>query len=363
MEKKNEKIVCVHLLNDFSGSPLVFSQAVRALVKKGYEVDLYTSKHPGEGFLSGIEGVNYQLINYKWSKNKALTLMYLLISQLIIFLRLLKYTRQDVLIYINTVLPFGAALAGKATGKKVLYHLHETSIKPPVLKKFLFSVCDLTAKETLYVSQFLAESQELKRPQSRVIPNALSEEFEAKAHRHKPVFSKHFNVLMLGSLKIYKGIVDYVMLAKSLPDLNFELVINADQNAVDEFFKDYHIPQNLKIYPTQKNVHPFYEKAHLVLNLSHPDKWLETFGMTALEAMSYSLPVIVPPLGGIAELVEDDYNGYKVDVREAEHLRSLVKRIASDEALYYRLSQNALMSSNHYSMQAFENMLDSAIKE
>ena len=34
-------------------------------------------------------------------------------------------------------------------------------------------------------------------------------------------------------------------------------------------------------------------------------KIIETFGLTALEAMAFGLPVIVPTVGGIAEMVEE----------------------------------------------------------
>ena len=43
---------------------------------------------------------------------------------------------------------------------------------------------------------------------------------------------------------------------------------------------------------------------------------VETFGLTALEAMSAGLPVIVPTEGGIAEMVTDGDNGYKIDVQD-----------------------------------------------
>ena len=33
-------------------------------------------------------------------------------------------------VYINTLLPFGAALAAKLRGCKVVYHVHEVSVKP-----------------------------------------------------------------------------------------------------------------------------------------------------------------------------------------------------------------------------------------
>ena len=57
---------------------------------------------------------------------------------------------------------------------------------------------------------------------------------------------------------------------------------------------------------------------------------METFGLTALEAMTYGLPVIVPPAGGIAEITPDGKVGFHLDGRAtaavAEKLGALSRR-------------------------------------
>ena len=72
------KIVAIHLLNDYSGSPFVLRQSLEALVKQGYAVDLYTAGN--DGFLSNIAGVNTRAIFYKWNKIKLVTLFLFLFS-------------------------------------------------------------------------------------------------------------------------------------------------------------------------------------------------------------------------------------------------------------------------------------------
>ena len=56
----------------------------------------------------------------------------------------------------------------------------------------------------------------------------------------------------------------------------------------------------------------------MVVSLTNPKLVVETFGLTPLEAMSAGLPVIVPTQGGIAEMVKDGNNGYKIDVQELD---------------------------------------------
>lgn len=123
---------------------------------------------------------------------------------------------------------------------------------------------------------------------------------------------------MLGSLKQYKGATVFVRLAEALPDYRFELVLNENQENIDVYWHVNELPllENLTVYSRQQNVAPFYNRASIVLNLTDKHYAIETFGLTALEAMSAGLPVIVPTVGGIAEMVQDGENGYKIDVQD-----------------------------------------------
>jgi glycosyltransferase involved in cell wall biosynthesis len=335
-----KKIACLHLLNDFSGSPYVFSQAIRKLLKQGAEIDLFTSNSGSKGFLSDIDGVSYHTFFYKWSKNKLLTLIYYLFSQFLLFIHILFNSDKYAAIYINSVLPFGAALAAKIKNKKVIYHIHETSIKPILLKKLLFKVVNFTAKEVIYVSEYLKNQEPLSKPKSHVIYNSLSEDFMQKAdyNLNQPLKQDVFDVLMLCSLKAYKGVFEFIELAKKLSQLHFTLVLNASQADIDGFFSKTELPSNLSLFPAQANVHPFYARCSLVLNLSRPDGWIETFGMTVLEAMYYGKPVIVPPVGGVTELVKNDENGFLTDSRDCEQLSRQIKLLSKNARLYHQFA-------------------------
>lgn len=79
------KILCFHLLNDYSGSPKVLSQVIKGFVKSGNEIDLFCAENGEEGFLSNLDKVNYKPFYYKWSSVKLLTLFRLFYSQLLLF--------------------------------------------------------------------------------------------------------------------------------------------------------------------------------------------------------------------------------------------------------------------------------------
>ncbi len=346
-----KKIICAHLYNDFSGSPLVLSTVIKGFKNEGLNVEIITSTE-SQGFLSELD-VEYQNNGYKFWENKYLRLIMFLICQVKMFYQTFRYRNEDVVIYVNTLLPFGVAIAGKLMGKKVVYHMHETSLNPLILKNFLKWIASKTASEAIYVSEFLSKKEGLNNVSSNVIYNTLSDDFikTAKAFKKLKSTKNDFVILMLCSLKSYKGVNEYVALAKTLPDFTFDLVLNATESEIEVFFSGKELPQNLNLYPKQSNVHRFFQKADLVLNLSHPEQWVETFGMTLLEGMQYGLPTIAPPVGGPTEIVFPKVNGYLIDQRHQDELAQQIKKIATDKKLYHNLSRNAKEIVQQFTME------------
>jgi glycosyltransferase involved in cell wall biosynthesis len=341
MSKSRKHIVFVHLLNDYSGSPLVLSQVLHLPAVAGCDRTLYTSGRGNTGFLSGIEGVEYKYFWYKWASNPWLRLINYTISQLLLFFKMLQYWRKDTTIYVNTLLPFGAALAGRLMGKNVIYHVHETSMRPALLKKFLRGVARFTATKVIHVSKYLAATEAFSGISNEVVYNTLSPQFVAAAKQAADTEQHPFRVLMLCSLKRYKGVDEFVSLARRMPKISFELVLNATGAEIAAWPSLLLPPLNLTVHPAQRNVHPFYQRASLLINLSHPDEWVETFGMTVLEGMQYRLPAIVPPIGGIAELVDHGVNGYLADYRDLQNITSCINNLASNSTLYAKMSAAA----------------------
>lgn len=355
-------IVFVHLLNDRSGSPRVLSSAIAALAREGDGSRLFVGSD-GSGILdeADIETTRYW---YRRTPYRLLTLATYLASQLSLLVRLFR-TRdidRDAVIYVNTLLPFGAALYGWMTGRPVVYHLHEVSVSPAPLRWFLTAIARRTAQRLIYVSDFHRGCLPIPGVPSRAVHNALGENFlaraSASAYRHRR--DGRFNVLMLASLRDYKGVPELVALADRLagrPDLRFDLVVNDDEAAIRRYFGSTALPSNLTVHPCTDDPAAHYARASLVLNLSRPDQWVETFGLTLLEAMAFGVPVIAPPIGGPAELVRDGRDGFLIDSRECKALSAKVQELADDEAMCLRLSTSARSRASAFSPAAFEQAL------
>ncbi len=354
------KFIFVHLFNDRSGSPKVLSQVINAMSKTGRSVEVLTSSHVN-GFLDNTPGLKRRIF-YRRTENKLITLAFYMVSQAYLFFYCLRYCREDVVFYVNTMMPFGAALSAKIMGKPVIYHVHETSIRPRLLKVFLRFVIRITAGKVFFVSDYLKSVESFGQIPQHVIHNALVTPVSPVVRKLKD----EFNVLMVCSLKKYKGVLEFLKVAERFlgeRSLTFTLVLNASDGEIEEFFSGISASKNLKLISRQSDVGPFYEAASLVMSLSRPDEWVESFGLTIIEAMAKGLPVIVPPVGGPAELVVHGQQGYKISCYEIDEICRAINRLARDSDLYQMMSDNAVQHAKKFELDVFDKKIIEAVDQ
>ena len=356
-----KRIACFHLFNDYSGSPKVLRMVLGKLAETGAAIDIITSK--GERALSdldGRKGVRMHRYAYRFSDNGMVTMLRYSWVQLYVFLLSFRYLlSRETVFYINTILPVGAALAGRLMGKRVVYHYHENASAKGAFYRILAKAMQGLASEIICVSEY--QRSFLNRQNGvQVVPNAVQETFVKQLNPNPKEAFERKRVLMLGSLKQYKGTHEFVELAARMKAYAFELVLNETPENIAAFWKDSGMtqPENLSVYPRQNNVAPFYNRASVVLNLSNKNLFIETFGLTALEAMSAGLPVIVPTVGGIAEMVEDGVNGYRIDVQDLDRIEAQIEALFSDWTLYERLAHGALNWAALYREQEMVNRIE-----
>ena len=330
-------IICFHLFNDYSGSPKVLKMVLEGMLQKGYQIDLVSSKGGVLDELLHYQNLRKHSYPYRFSTNGAVTMLrYCMVQLYTFFLSFRWLFRKNTVFYINTLLPAGPALAGRLMGKRVVYHYHENAFVKGGFYKLLAGVMQKLAHKIICVSAYQASFLH-RKVEVTVIPNALPLEFTGRLIPNKEAAFERKRILML-----------------QLPQFAFELIVNDTQENIDLFITEHkvNISKNLTIYPRQSDVAPFYNRASLVLNLSNKKLIIETFGLTALEAMSAGLPVIVPTEGGIAEMVEDGVNGYKIDVQNLNSIAECIDQMLSNQELYTKLSDNALRYAEKYNADA-----------
>ncbi len=243
--------------------------------------------------------------------------------------------------YINTITPYLAALLGRLYGKKIIYHVHEKFVRQTLSVRIMEWVFAHTKAHRIFVSEYTRRCYpENPSCTSEVCYNHLGKRFLEQI-RIRPVGErKRDTVLMIASLSKIKGLSAFMEVAGLLPRFHFRLMLSADMKSIQAYLGDP-IPGNVELIPAQSDIHPYLREADLMLNLSNPFFWVETFGMTILEAMAYGIPSIVPNVGGPTELIEDGYNGFCVDVTDAKVVAEKIKEVLGLDG-YERFANNAL---------------------
>jgi glycosyltransferase involved in cell wall biosynthesis len=323
------------------------------------ELDLLFVAH-GHGVLEScdIEKVHYR---YRRYENRWRTLFSYIASQVMLFLMLWKWTRSRPAtekIYVNTALPFGAALFGRVTGRPVIYHLHEVSVTPRFLQLVLWGVVRLTATEMRFVSHYHQKATGLSCATSRVIYNCISQDLESAAHEWCPTRRESvFSVTMLSTLRDYKGIPEFIELARTFVDseeIQFKLVANDDSESVAAYISKYTtLPKNLVVLPQTADLAPIYREANLVVNFSRQEEWIETFGLTLLEAMMFGVPVIAPPVGGPVEVLGEGLSDYLISGHDVTRVSHVIKSLSNDHNAYIRISALCRERALKFSRNAF----------
>ena len=345
-----KRIVCFHLFNDYSGSPKVLKMVLEGMLKKGCRVDLITSKDGVLDELLNYGNLKKYSYQYRFSANTVVTMLRYTWAQLYTFFLSFRWMFcKDVVFYINTLLPVGPALAGRMMGKRVVYHYHENAFVKGAFYKMLAAMMERLANRIICVSEYQA-SFLICKEKVTVIPNALPEAFVQRLKPNPENAFEQKTVLMLGSLKEYKGTKEFIQLSQRMLHYRFVLVINDTQENIDGYLSEKHYTseENLVLYPRQADVAKFYQQASVVLNLSDKRQVIETFGLTALEAMTAGLPVIVPTEGGIAEMVDDGINGYKIDVADLDKIEQHIQELLTDKTKYVEMAEQALACAKRF---------------
>lgn len=231
-------IVCFHLFNDYSGSPKVLKMVLEGMLKKGYRVDLVSSKGGVLDELLHYKNLKKHSYRYKFSNNPVVTMLRYASVQLYTFFLSFRWLFcKDVVFYINTLLPVGPALAGRLMGKRVVYHYHENAFVKGAFYKVLAAMMERLAHRIICVSEYQASFLKFKEKVT-VVPNALPEAFVQRLKPDPEAAFERKTVLMLSSLKDYKGTREFIQLSQRLPEYKFVLVINDTQENIDKYLSN-----------------------------------------------------------------------------------------------------------------------------
>ena len=143
-------------------------------------------------------------------------------------------------------------------------------------------------------------------------------------------------ILNVGRLAPEKG---QVILVRAFGELlkqqpNARLIIAGEgplHSRIERAARDINIADKVVLCGFVRDVAPLYRLADMVVQPSLPGH--ESFSNSALEALSFGLPVIASTAGGFAELIRDGEDGLLVPHGQVEPLAEAMARLASDRQL------------------------------
>src|SRR5262249_34338101 len=84
----------------------------------------------------------------------------------------------------------------------------------------------------------------------------------------------------------------------------------------------------------------------------------ESFGLALLEAMACGVPAVTSDAGGLAQLVANGENGYRVALGDIESMAARVLAIAADSATLERYRSCARLSAERFDAELIVPMYE-----
>lgn len=198
----------------------------------------------------------------------------------------------------------------------------------------------------------------VKREKITFIPNFVSK----KVFYKQPIIQKTklrqklnlpeqgYTVLGVGQVQVRKGVLDFIQLAKDNPDWTFVWVGGFSFGSItagyDQLKKIIDNPPKNLIFPgivDRSLMNDYYNAADVFLLPSYT----ELFPMSALEAFSTGTPTILRDL----ELYQAIIAGYYLPAYDRQAMQIQLDKLAKDDELQERVSQQSLSASEYYSAE------------
>lgn len=255
-----------------------------------------------------------------------------------------KFEPDTEIVHINTVFPDSvlAALRAKWRGARVIYYAHSTmedfrksfkgsNLFAPLFKKwimFCYGLGDVVLTPTAY-SKKLLECYGLQKAVYSVSNGVDTEKFHPSrkcrdAFRRRYQLPESSRVVISAGLPIErKGVLDFIELARRMPDVEFFWFGATEPFLLPQNVRDAmrRAPDNLRFagYVAQKELRDAYCGADVFAFLSKE----ETEGIVVLEALASGIPTVVRDIPVYDGWLVHGENVYKAD--EVDGFASLLR--------------------------------------
>ena len=349
-------------VKDLSKELLKLGLNVHVLVPHSNKLESYKEEdglkiHRFKYFLEKYEKLAYGGIISNINKNKLLILQFpfLLLFQLFKLLKLIKKYNIKI-VHSHWIIPQGlsGAIAKKLFNIKHVLTIHGgdlyTLVKIPLGKyliKFVVNNCDEIACVNNELKNKLIKI--IKKDNVSVIPMGV----DTKLYKNKNNFNK--NILFLGRLAEKKGVRYLLEAIKLLKDDKIKLYIAGDgslRKSLEEFVKKNKLQDKVRflgyIYGKEKINLVKSCGIFVIPSIITEQGDREGLPVSLLEAMAAGKSIIATNVGGIKEIIKDNYNGLLIEQKNSKEIASSINKLMNNKSLAKKIGVNAKKTVLNY---------------
>ena len=278
---------------------------------------------------------------------------------------------------------FCAAIAGRITGRPVIWHLHNVFASGKELRSLIFF--------SKWVSQIIVCSEAASTPLVKARPGLSSRiqvlynpipyegiclnRQRALESLGKPALDPEFvSFGVLGRITPFKGQLEFVQAAKialeEFPRVYFWVVGNPApgchedldyQNQVEGLVKSADIDSSVFLIPHCSDIERVYAVLDVVVLASQGP---EALPMTLVEAMSLGKAIISPAQGGVKEMLEDEKTALLVDRARSSAIADKMLELIRNPEKRRSLGENARTRAKvQFSRERFGREIQTIVSE
>ena len=172
------------------------------------------------------------------------------------------------------------------------------------------------------------------------IPNMLDAVAIGQKAGNSPYTGDMLHIVSVGRLAPEKHFENIIPVAKMLRDMSTDFVWHivgdgSEQARLESLIVENDLKDHVILDRSKTNPYPYMKYADLFV---HPS-YVESQGLTVLEAMALGVPCVVTKSRGPCEFIEDGVNGLLTE-QSPESLTEEVLAILNDKKLYQHIKEN-----------------------
>jgi glycosyltransferase involved in cell wall biosynthesis len=206
------------------------------------------------------------------------------------------------------------------------------------IELYLYWIMRWPRKVDLYISPSKFLATKFKewgfKKQIKIIHNFID------CKKFEPNFEVGDYILSYGRLSREKGVMVLVKAVRKLPNVKLKIIgVGSEKQRIVNYIKAKQV-KNIEVLGPRygDDLFKLIAGARFVVI---PSKWYENYPMTVLESMALGKPVMVSGLGGLKEMVTENYNGWLVNPGSIRDLRYKIKQYYNEDDVIKQLGEQA----------------------